>query len=108
VIVLPGADFAAGPDRVDQPNHLYTASRAAAAGFGITLPARGEHVLVLSGGWQVQGIFELAHLSREWGFAGTTMSVPGLIALSLDFEGYGRALIEASNALLDVGGGPRS
>jgi hypothetical protein len=94
VIVLPGADFAVGPDRVGQPNHLFTAGRAAAAGFGVTLPARGEHVLVLSGGWQVQGIFELANLSREWDLAGTTTSVPGLIALSFDFEAYGRAHTE--------------
>lgn len=108
VIVLPGADFAVGPEHVGQPNHLFTAGRAAAAGFGVALPSRGEHVLVLSGGWQVQGVFELANLSRAWDLAGTTTSVPGLIALSLDFEAYGRALIAASNALLDVGSGPGS
>jgi hypothetical protein len=106
VIVLPGADFAVGPEHVGQPNHLFTAGRAAAAGFGVALPSRGEHVLVLSGGRQVQGVFELANLSRAWDLAGTTTSVPGLIALSLDFEAYGRALIAASNAPLDVGSGP--
>jgi hypothetical protein len=92
VIVLPGADFAVGPNQVDQPNHLYSAAHAAAAGFGVTLPDPGDHVLVLSGGWQVQGIFDLANLSRELGFAGTATSVPGLIGLSLDLEAYGRAL----------------
>jgi hypothetical protein len=64
----------------------------AAAGFGVALPDPGDHVLVLSGGWQVQGIFDLANLSRELGFAGTATSVPGLIGLSLDLEAYGRAL----------------
>jgi hypothetical protein len=92
VIVLPGADFAVGPNQVGQPNHLYSAAHVAAAGFGVALPDPGDHVLVLSGGWQVQGIFDLANLSRELGFAGTATSVPGLIGLSLDLEAYGRAL----------------
>jgi hypothetical protein len=79
---------------MDQPNHLYTATHRAASGFGVALPENGEPVLVLSGGWQVQGIFELAEMSRRVGLRGTTQSVPGLIALTLDLEAYGRALAD--------------
>jgi hypothetical protein len=94
VIVLPGLDIAVRPDQMDQPNHLYTATHRAASGFGVALPENGEPVLVLSGGWQVQGIFELAEMSRRVGLRGTTQSVPGLIALTLDLEAYGRALAD--------------
>jgi hypothetical protein len=94
VIVLPGLDIAVRLDQMDQPNHLYTATHRAASGFGVALPENGEPVLVLSGGWQVQGIFELAEMSRRVGLRGTTQSVPGLIALTLDLEAYGRALAD--------------
>jgi hypothetical protein len=96
VIVLPGLDIAVGPSQLDQPNHLYTATRRAAAGFGVALPENGEPVLVLSGGWHVEGIFELAEISHQVGLPGTAESVPGLIALTLDLEAYGRALAEIS------------
>jgi hypothetical protein len=91
VIVLPGLDIAVRPDQMDQPNHLFTGTRRAAEELDVRLPGRGEAVMVLSGDWR-GGLFDLAELARREGLAGETQIVPGLIAVSLDLEAYGRAL----------------
>jgi len=92
VIVLPSRDFATRPDEVLQPNHLYTGARMAASELGVELPGDDSPVLVLSGGWRSQGMADLVELARQSGPLGTTTSVPGLVALYLDFGAFGRAL----------------
>lgn len=92
VIVLPSRDFVTRPDQLGLANHLYTGALVAEAESGIELPRGGEPVLVLSGGWRSQGIVDLVELARRVGPLGTTTSVPGLIALYLDLDAYGRAL----------------
>lgn len=94
VVVLPGRDFAALPNELGRPNHVYTAAQRAEADFGVHAPSNGDPVLVLAGGWRSQGVQDLVELSRRFGSFGTTTSVPGLIALSLDLDAYGRALAE--------------
>lgn len=91
VIVLPGLDIAVRRDQMEQPNHLWSGTRRAAAEFAVALPANGERVLVLSGSWR-QGVLDLAELARQEGLTGETQLVPGLISVSLDLEAYGRAL----------------
>jgi hypothetical protein len=91
VIVLPGLDVAVRRDQMDQPNHLYTGTRRAAEELDVPLPRGGEAVMVLSGDWR-GGVFDLAELARQEGLAGETQIVPGLIAVTLDLEAYGRAL----------------
>lgn len=92
VVVLPSRDFVSRPDQILQVNHLYTAARLAEADFGMSMPGGGDPVLVLSGGWRSQGMADLAELARSTGPLGTTTSVPGLVALFLDLDAYGKAL----------------
>jgi hypothetical protein len=91
VVVLPGLDVAARRDQMEQPNHLWSGTRRAAAELDVALPENGEPVLVLSGSWR-QGVFDLAELARQEGLGGETHLVPGLISVSLDLAAYGRAL----------------
>ena len=92
VVVLPSRDFVTRPEEMLQLNHLYTGARRAEAEFGIPMPSGGDPVLVLSGGWRSQGMADLADLAGRVGPLGTTQSVPGLVALFLDLDAYGRAL----------------
>ena len=78
------------------PHHLYTAARKASEEFLDAPRSDGEPVLVLAGGWRSQGMEDLVGLSRDFESLGTTISVPGLIALSLDLDAYIRVLTEAS------------
>jgi len=91
VIVLPGLDLSVRRDQMERPNHLWTATRRAAADLGVELPRDGEQVLVLSGDWR-GSVFDLAELARQEGLSGETQLVPGLVAISLDLDAYGRAL----------------
>jgi hypothetical protein len=92
VVVIPSRDFVIGPADVLPPNHLYGAARLAEATFGVELPDGGGPVLVLQGGWRSQGMEDLRELARGVGPLGSTTSVPGLVALHLDLDAYGRAL----------------
>ena len=56
------------------------------------MPSGGDPVLVLSGGWRSQGMADLVEVAGRVGPLGTTTSVPGLVALFLDLDAYGRAL----------------
>ncbi len=96
VFVLPHRDFASLPDLVGLPHHLYTAVQKATEEYLETPPAEGEPVLVLAGGWRSQGMADLVALSQDFESLGTTISVPGLIALSLDLDAYARVLSKAS------------
>ena len=96
VFVLPHRDFASLPDQVGLPHHLYTAARKAWEEFLDAPRVAGEPVLVLAGGWRSQGMADLVELSRDFESLGTTVSVPGLIALSLDLDAYIRVLSGAS------------
>ena len=64
----------------------------AAQELGVALPQAGEPILVLAGGWRFGGINDLAELARSAGSLGSTTSVPGLVAVYLDFAAYRRAL----------------
>lgn len=92
VLVLPGQDFVSRPSEIRLLNHLYTGTLLATQAFGIDLPTGGEPLLVLEGGWRFRGMNELAELARRSGPLGTTTSVPGLVAVYLDFDAYGHAL----------------
>jgi hypothetical protein len=96
VIVLPSRDFVSRPEELLQVNHLYTAARFAEIEFGVTMPRGGDPVLVLSGGWRSQGMADLVEVAGRAGPLGTTTSVPGLVALFLDLDAYGRALGDPS------------
>lgn len=96
VFVMPHRDFASLPDQVGLPHHLYTAVRKATEEFLEAPRAEGEPVLVLAGGWRSQGMADLVELSQDFESLGTTISVPGLIALSLDLDAYMRVLSKAS------------
>lgn len=93
VIVIPTRDFTALPDQVGYPNHLYTVAQKAAVDF----PSIGlEHVnsiLVLAGGWRSQGMSDLADMAGGTESLGSTLSVPGLIAVELDMAAYVRVLL---------------
>ncbi len=91
VVVLPGLDIAVRRNQVEQPNHLHTGTMRAASELQVPLPGDGETVLVLSGDWR-RSVFDLSELAREAGLEGATQSVPGLVAITLDLEAYGRAL----------------
>jgi hypothetical protein len=91
VIVLPGLDLSVRRDQLDRPNHLWTGTRRAAADLGVALPPDGEQVLILSGDWRAS-VFDLADLARQEGLSGETQLVPGLVAIALDLNAYGRAL----------------
>jgi hypothetical protein len=91
VIVLPGLDLSVRRDQLDRPNHLWTGTRRAAADLGVALPPDGEQVLILSGDWRAS-VFDLAELARQEGLSGETQLVPGLVAIALDLNAYGRAL----------------
>ena len=96
MFVLPNWDFVSRPDQLGLPNHLFTAAQKAAEEFFDVPRSDGEPVLLLAGGWSYEGISDLIELSREFESFGTTSSVPGLIALSLDMDAYARALTAAS------------
>lgn len=96
MFVLPNWDFVSRPDQLGLPNHLFTAAQKAAEEFFDVPRSDGEPVLLLEGGWSYEGISDLIELSREFESFGTTSSVPGLIALSLDMDAYARALTAAS------------
>ncbi len=92
VIVIPTRDFTVLPDQVGYPNHLYTVAQKAAVDFpGIGLQGVGS-VLVLAGGWRSQGMADLAELAGGAEPLGSTLSVPGLIAVELDMAAYLRVL----------------
>lgn len=88
VIVLPGRDFAALPGPIGQSNHLYTATLRAIRELGVEGPGAAGRVLVLAGGWRSQGMVDLAELARRSPRLGSTTSVPGFIAVELDFAAY--------------------
>ncbi|MDH3206494.1 MAG: hypothetical protein OEO79_07775 [Gemmatimonadota bacterium] len=92
VIVMPGRDFASLPSQLDLPNHLYQGMRTAEEDFGLAPPRNGEAFLVLAGGYASRGMTDLVDLARQVESLGTTTSVPGLIAASVDAEAYLRAL----------------
>ena len=96
LFMLHHRDFASLPGQVGLPHHLYTAARKASEEFLDAPRSDGEPVLVLAGGWRSQGMEDLVGLSRDFESLGTTISVPGLIALSLDLDAYIRVLTEAS------------
>jgi hypothetical protein len=92
VIVLPERDFTALPHETGSANHLHTAMRQATEEFDVGWPGDGEAVLVVAGGWRSQGMDDLVELARVSPGLGSSAHVPGLIAVALDFEAYGRAL----------------
>ena len=92
VIVLPGRDFSALPTELRGRNHLHGAIQRAVAELPVAGPAAGESVLVLAGGWRSQGMEDLAALARDLPALGSTMHVPGLIAVVLDYDVYRQAL----------------
>lgn len=96
VFVLTAWDFVTRPDQVGLPYHLYTATQKAAEEFPDAHRSDGEPILLLEGGWRLGGMSDLIALSGEYGSLGTTISVPGLIALTLDLDAYARVLGEAS------------
>ena len=92
VFVLTSWDFVSRPDQLDLPHHLYPATQKAAKEFPVAPLSDGEPILVLEGGRNLGGIPDLVALSGEYGSLGTTLSVPGLIALTLDLDAYARVL----------------
>ena len=96
VFVLRSWEFVSRPDQVDLPHHLYTATQKALEDFPEVPPSDGEPILLLEGGWSYGGISDLIALAGIYGSLGTTISVPGLIALTLDLDAYARVLGEAS------------
>jgi len=92
VVVLPGRDFLARPDQLDQANHLYTAAVRSEAAFGLPPVGGGRSALVLAGGWRSQGMADLVDLAGGTGPMGTTLSVPGLVGIYLNWDAYARAL----------------
>lgn len=93
VIVIPTRDFTVLPDQVGFPNHLYTVAQRAAVDFpSIGLPD-ADSVQVLAGGWRSLGMADLAEMARATESLGSTLSVPGLIAVELDMAAYVMALL---------------
>jgi hypothetical protein len=92
VLVLPGRDFAVDARALGRRNHLMTAIRLAPEELGLRAPRPDEHVLVVHGGWQSDGMLELRELARAQPGLGSATYVPGLVSVDLDLRAYRRAL----------------
>ncbi len=92
VIVIPTRDFTVLPDQIGYPNHLYTVAQKAAVDFPSIGLGDVDTILVLAGGWRSQGMSDLADMAGGTESLGSTLSVPGLIAVELDMAAYVRVL----------------